>query len=221
MKTLFQRLPVVIVALLLISTSSAQVPEQLRECVEIEVAIERLSCFDREMMNLTSEAAPEAASTASDQHISTATAVSQIAREPVVAARPVASPPTDAASAAETVPAASSGGRTVSTVARSSQPTEEGQKRDALEATVEEFNSEPEPRAEPLREITAVVTGITNRVRGEHVIELENGQTWQENFASRYMPLEPGDEVTIRKRRFGGYRLVTPSGKGYRVKRVR
>ena len=39
--------------------------------------------------------------------------------------------------------------------------------------------------------------------------------------ALEQLGLEPGDEVTIRKRRFGGYRLVTPSGKGYGVKRVR
>ena len=84
--------------------------------------------------------------------------------------------------------------------------------------------SETSPEVREARRSSTIESRIVGEFtgwNGDTVFELENGQVWQENFASRYMPLEPGDEVTIRKRRFGGYRLVTPSGKGYRVKRVR
>ena len=69
-------------------------------------------------------------------------------------------------------------------------------------------------------ELRGTVQKVSQRVRGQHVVHLENGQIWQENFASRYFPVDPGDTVIIKKRRFGGYRLVTESGKGFRVERV-
>ncbi|MEM7500501.1 MAG: hypothetical protein AAF417_00600 [Pseudomonadota bacterium] len=69
-------------------------------------------------------------------------------------------------------------------------------------------------------ELRGTVDKVSKRARGQHVVHLENGQIWQENFASRYFPVDPGDRVTIKKRRFGGYRLTTESGKGFRVERV-
>ena len=70
-------------------------------------------------------------------------------------------------------------------------------------------------------DLSATVARVAKKARGQHVVYLENGQVWQENFASSYFPVEPGDRITIKRRRFGGYRLVVPSGKGYRVERVR
>lgn len=195
------------------SVSYGQVPENLKDCMSISVAIERLSCFDREMEALTAG-------------LDTQETESAPGRQTAAAAES-----SGAASAVE--PAASTSQPGAETQARKSQAVPEradsppaeafddAQAPDALEASVEEFSSQRQEREEPVRELTGVVSSVSNRARGEHVIELENGQVWQENFASRYLPLEPGDEVTIRKRRFGGYRLVTPSGKGYGVKRVR
>lgn len=88
-------------------------------------------------------------------------------------------------------------------------------------APVETFGAarkDPPPVAPT--ELSGIVSRVTQRARGQHVVHLENGQVWQENFASRYFPVDPGDTVVIKKRRFGGYRLVTESGKGFRVERV-
>ena len=70
-------------------------------------------------------------------------------------------------------------------------------------------------------EIIALVTSLSQRPRGEHIVVLDNGQVWAEEFASRYFPVKVGDAVTIKKRRFHGYLLVTESGKGFAVERLR
>ncbi|MEM9404302.1 MAG: hypothetical protein AAGA44_17675, partial [Pseudomonadota bacterium] len=55
------------VALLLtVSISQAQVPEKLLVCTELTIAIERLSCFDREIANLRTHAAPASSNEAGD-----------------------------------------------------------------------------------------------------------------------------------------------------------
>jgi hypothetical protein len=41
-----------------------------------------------------------------------------------------------------------------------------------------------------------------------------------EQIATRCFPVEPGDTTTVRKRRFGGYRLITESGKAHNVKKL-
>lgn len=87
---------------------------------------------------------------------------------------------------------------------------------DASRLSDDSSESEGEPKS-----ITSRVLDVSTRARGEHVVVLENGQVWRQEFASRYFPVEPGDEITVRKQFFGGYRLTTESGKGYRVERVR
>ena len=88
----------------------------------------------------------------------------------------------------------------------------------------------PEPVAEPAAnpeekkkadELIAVVTNVSQRPGGEHVVTLDNGQVWSEEFSSTYFPVKIGDTVTIKKRRFSGFRLVTASGKGFAVERLR
>jgi hypothetical protein len=74
---------------------------------------------------------------------------------------------------------------------------------------------------QPPDDFTAIVTGVSERTLGQHVVLLDNGQVWQEEFASNYFAVEVGDTVTIKKRFFGGYRLIAESGKGYNVEMVR
>ena len=50
---------------------------------------------------------------------------------------------------------------------------------------------------------------------------LDNGQVWSEQTKSSYFPVNAGETVTIKKRKYGGYRLVTESGKAYDVERLR
>ena len=53
------------------------------------------------------------------------------------------------------------------------------------------------------------------------VIELENGQVWQQSRIDIVLGLEPGDEVTIARAALGSFRLKTPTGSYARVVRVR
>jgi len=69
--------------------------------------------------------------------------------------------------------------------------------------------------------IIATVTRVSKKSRGEHVVELDNGSTWEQQFASSYFPVAVGDKVEVEKRRFSGYRLISESGKGYGVQRVK
>ena len=80
--------------------------------------------------------------------------------------------------------------------------------------------TEPDQQLEP-DEIIALVTSVSRRARGQHVVILDNEQVWSEQFSSRYFPVKAGDTVTIKKRRFSGYRLVAPSGKAFAVERLR
>ncbi len=79
----------------------------------------------------------------------------------------------------------------------------------------------PEPASIPTNanEFSAVVRKVGEMAHGEHVVYLENGEVWAEEFANRYFPVDAGDTVVIKKRMFGGYRLISESGKAFRVKR--
>lgn len=70
-------------------------------------------------------------------------------------------------------------------------------------------------------EVVAIVTDVTRRARGQHVVTLDNGQIWTEDFASRYFPVAAGDTVTLKRRSISGYRLITQSGRGYSVERIK
>lgn len=87
--------------------------------------------------------------------------------------------------------------------------------------TVAGNSDEEKARAEPPDEFVAIVTAVSERALGRHVVSLNNGQVWQEEFASNYFAVDVGDTVTVRKRFFGGHRLIAESGKGYNVEKVR
>jgi len=88
----------------------------------------------------------------------------------------------------------------------------------------------PEPEPEPQKVssaakepdvLYAAVTKIARQPRGEHVVYLDNGQVWVEQIKSSYFPVDVGDTISLKKRKVSGYRLLTTSGKGYNVKRLR
>ena len=81
--------------------------------------------------------------------------------------------------------------------------------------------AEKPPVDDEPKEVVARVTDIDRQPHGEHIVLLDNGQVWVEETASRYFGVDVGDTVTIRKRLFAGYRLVSPAGKGYEVERIR
>jgi hypothetical protein len=66
----------------------------------------------------------------------------------------------------------------------------------------------------PQREkhLLAVVSGISNRPRGELIVTLDNGQVWTQIEASRY-PLKTGDHVEIDVGAMGSYVLWCPANR--------
>ncbi len=62
-------------------------------------------------------------------------------------------------------------------------------------------NSEP-------KRITATVTAIDKRPRGELVLTLDNGQVWAQKEAGAYFPVKVGDPVAILSGTLGSFRLI-------------
>jgi hypothetical protein len=76
------------------------------------------------------------------------------------------------------------------------------------------------PKEPEMESITAVVTSITTRARGERVFVLDNGQTWAEKEAARYLPVKVGDQIQIDTGALGSYRLRHASGRSTKVTRI-
>ncbi len=69
--------------------------------------------------------------------------------------------------------------------------------------------------------ITAKVAKVSASATGDTLIELENGQVWQQTQDRIERIAAPGDEVTVSKGAFGSYFLVSKSRLSTRVKRVK
>jgi hypothetical protein len=68
--------------------------------------------------------------------------------------------------------------------------------------------------------VKATVTATHHKPGGALVIELDNGQRWQQ-LGSADMELEVGDPVTISRAMLGSFWLAPPSGRGSKVSRLR
>ncbi|MEZ5498341.1 MAG: hypothetical protein R3E77_02805 [Steroidobacteraceae bacterium] len=87
------------------------------------------------------------------------------------------------------------------------------------EITKEAVQREKE-KAPSLESLTAKVTDIGRRPRGEMVVTLENGQVWVQKFVDARFQLEEGDTVEIKAASLGSFLMV--HGKhSTRVSRVR
>jgi hypothetical protein len=65
------------------------------------------------------------------------------------------------------------------------------------------------PQSErPPERITATITEISKRPRGELVFTLDNGQVWVQKDPGPYFPAKPGDSVAIIAGTLGSFRLV-------------
>lgn len=63
------------------------------------------------------------------------------------------------------------------------------------------------PDAAPKR-ISATVTAIEKRSRGELVVTLDNGQVWAQKDVGAYFPLKVGEPVAIVAGTLGSFRLI-------------
>jgi hypothetical protein len=84
-----------------------------------------------------------------------------------------------------------------------------------------ELASQQETQKVELDEITAVAVEVTKRIRGEHVVTLDNGQVWTEKDAESYFRVKVGDTVIIKKISMGGYRMVGRGNRSSAVKRIK
>ena len=65
------------------------------------------------------------------------------------------------------------------------------------------------PQADsPPKKISATVTSIEKRARGELVVTLDNGQVWAQKEIGAYFPLKVGDPVSILAGTLGSFRLI-------------
>jgi hypothetical protein len=65
------------------------------------------------------------------------------------------------------------------------------------------------PQADsPPKKISATVTAIEKRARGELVVTLDNGQVWAQKEVGAYFPLKVGDAVSILAGTLGSFRLI-------------
>jgi hypothetical protein len=70
------------------------------------------------------------------------------------------------------------------------------------------------------KRVTAKVTGIDKRARGELVVTLDNGQVWAQKEVGAYFPIKVGDPATILAGTLGSYRLIV-ANRATAVTRVR
>jgi hypothetical protein len=81
------------------------------------------------------------------------------------------------------------------------------------------FDRAAEPQAAAPKRMSATVTAIDKRPRGELVVTLDNGQVWAQKNAEGYFPLEVGDSVAILAGSLGSFRLIS-GGRATAVTRV-
>jgi hypothetical protein len=80
----------------------------------------------------------------------------------------------------------------------------------------------PPVKPSPVDEVKAVkatVTATHHRSNGTLIIELDNGQRWQQ-LGTADMGLQVGDSVTISRGLLGSFWLAPPSGRGSKVSRI-
>ena len=72
-----------------------------------------------------------------------------------------------------------------------------------------------------LAELSSRVTSVSQRIRGEWVVKLENGQVWQQKEQKSRFVVKEGELVTITPGKLGAFWLANEEGRRTRVKRVR
>lgn len=172
--------------------------EKLLSCLDVESAVARLDCFDRESRSLI-----------------------QARRATTVSAAPASTAPSPAVAPAPAVPAA-----TVSPLVTIS-PAPAAPARAAEPASFGEDQLKPKDRTRESTEpsvMQARIATLRNGNGGVYFITLDNGQVWRHESGSMAEYLNQGAAVTISKAALGSYRLTLDDGRSknwIRVSRVR
>jgi hypothetical protein len=88
-----------------------------------------------------------------------------------------------------------------------------------LRAAPEKPAPKPLERVE-LNSVSARVTSVRQRPQGGVLVELDNGQLWQQ-LGNRDLLLEVGDNVTIARAVLGSFSITTPHKRIAKVTRIR
>ncbi len=164
----------------------------LLECTALQDDARRLECFD----NATAEPQPSAE-------------LNETAAGPPVEAAEPASVATAPNEPAEVAPAAVA-------LLPALSPVEEF----GMNATLEAQSANKDQTAK-LTEMIALVTHVRERLYGELVVTLDNGQVWTEKDSEYGFRIKEGDTITIRRGRLGGYRMVSRGNRSSQVVRVK
>lgn len=78
-----------------------------------------------------------------------------------------------------------------------------------------------EEAASPVKELRASVTKISTKPYGELVLQLDNGQVWEQLEKKSTFVIKVGDGVVIKPAKLGSFMLSTDAGATSRVRRTR
>ena len=73
----------------------------------------------------------------------------------------------------------------------------------------------------PLQELHASITGIKSKPYGELVLELDNGQVWEQTEKKSTFIIKAGEQIVINQHKLGSFFLTSASGAVCRVRRTR
>lgn len=169
---------------------------RIKQCAALSGASARLACYDAlARSQAADEAAPRAANAAP------ATVGPSVAASGAAGSGAPGSGAPAAAAAASPAPATSAA------AAPSAPPAPNP-------ADFGIHNGPLEVKRGPVRQqqMIAVVSGVSNRPRGELIVSLDNGQVWLQNEPTFY-PLKPGDHVEIDVGALGSYVMWCPSSR--------
>jgi len=214
-------------------------PPSVIACADETDVLKRLSCYDREVARYRapSAAAPSGATpggsapaagaapapTAGASALAPGTSVHGAAAAVPGGTTPgslaPASQPAPAAASSASRPAPTSGAQAASAVT----PSPADQRAD-FGMTGELKRKEQGPKAPPepakLEQLTARITALGYKPKGESILTLDDGQTWEEAENTTHVPYHVGDEVTIKRGVLGAFYLSSSGVRGMRVKRV-
>lgn len=69
-------------------------------------------------------------------------------------------------------------------------------------------------------DLVAHVASVSEKLSGELLLKLDNGQSWTQAVRKSDVFIKPGERVTISRGSFGGYLLRSDSGATMRVRRL-
>lgn len=201
----------ILACVLAIEQATAQaLPPAVVACMNEHDSTQRLACYDREVPRAVAAARPPGSTPG------TSAPASQLAT----------APPTRAPAASSTHGTSGAGPQPATAPTSGSPPASAGQSAaaevDAFGMTTQIQRQQTGAVAPPrLDKLTAHITAVSRKPRGEFVVTLDNGQVWEEAETTSHLPLRAGDDITIKRGMLGAFYLSSRQALGLRVQRVR